>query len=69
MGGVKHHQPHTVQDILRHTLRHFVGNPTVRTMRPPEQNSAWGIGAVLLVLVLLIDLAARLAKTKLKQKQ
>ena len=31
--------------------------------------SAWGIGAVLLVLVLLIDLAARLAKTKLKQKQ
>ena len=31
--------------------------------------SAWGIGAVLLVLVLLINLAARLAKTKLKQKQ
>ena len=27
------------------------------------------IGAVLLVLVLLINLAARLAKTKLKQKQ
>ena len=31
--------------------------------------SAWGIGAVLLVLVLAINLAARLAKTKLKQKQ
>ena len=30
---------------------------------------AWGIGAVLLVLVLAINLAARLAKTKLKQKQ
>ena len=27
------------------------------------------VGAVLLVLVLLINLAARLAKTKLKQKQ
>ena len=31
--------------------------------------SAWGIGAVLLVLVLAINLAARLANTKLKQKQ
>ena len=30
---------------------------------------AWGIGAVLLVLVLAINLAARLAKTRLKQKQ
>ena len=32
-------------------------------------DSAWAIGAVLLVLVLAINLAARLAKTKLKQKQ
>ena len=34
------------------------------TLPPPG-----AIGAVLLVLVLAIDLAARLAKTKLKQKQ
>ena len=32
-------------------------------------SSAWGIGAVLLILVLVINLAARLAKTKRKQKQ
>ena len=41
----------------------------LRAFEDGDFDSAWGIGAVLLVLVLLIDLAARLAKTKLKQKQ
>ena len=41
----------------------------LRAFEDGDFASAWGIGAVLLVLVLLIDLAARLAKTKLKQKQ
>ena len=41
----------------------------LRAFEDGDFASAWGIGAVLLVLVLLIDLAARLAKTRLKQKQ
>ena len=41
----------------------------LRAFEDGDFTSAWGIGAVLLVLVLLINLAARLAKTKLKRKQ
>ena len=41
----------------------------LRAFEDGDFTSAWGIGAVLLVLVLAINLAARLAKTKLKQKQ
>ena len=41
----------------------------LRAFEDGDFDSAWGIGAVLLVLVLVINLAARLAKTKLKQKQ
>ena len=41
----------------------------LRAFEDGDFGSAWGIGAVLLVLVLVINLAARLAKTKLKQKQ
>ena len=44
-------------------------DPKLRAFEDGDFTSAWGIGAVLLVLVLLINLAARLAKTKLKQKQ
>ena len=40
-----------------------------RAFEDGDFDSAWAIGAVLLVLVLAINLAARLAKTKLKQKQ
>ena len=41
----------------------------LRAFEDGDFASAWGIGAVLLVLVLAINLAARLAKAKLKQKQ
>ena len=41
----------------------------LRAFEDCDFDSAWAIGAVLLVLVLAINLAARLAKTKLKQKQ
>ena len=41
----------------------------LRAFEDGDFNSAWAIGAVLLVLVLVINLAARLAKEKLKQKQ
>ena len=41
----------------------------LRAFEDGDFDSAWGIGAVLLVLVLAINLAARLAKDKLKQKQ
>ena len=41
----------------------------LRAFEDGDFASAWAIGAVLLVLVLAIDLAARLAKAKLKQKQ
>ena len=41
----------------------------LRAFEDGDFDSAWGIGAVLLVLVLIINMAARLAKTKLKQKQ
>ena len=41
----------------------------LRAFEDGDFASAWGIGAVLLVLVLAINLAARLAKTRLKQKQ
>ena len=41
----------------------------LRAFEDGDFDSAWAIGAVLLVLVLAINLAARLAKTKLKQKQ
>ena len=41
----------------------------LRAFEDGDFDSAWAIGAVLLVLVLVINLAARLAKTKLKQKQ
>ena len=41
----------------------------MRAFEDGDFDSAWAIGAVLLVLVLAINLAARLAKTKLKQKQ
>ena len=41
----------------------------LRAFEDGDFGSAWGIGAVLLVLVLVINLAARLAKSKLKQKQ
>ena len=41
----------------------------LRAFEDGDFDSAWGIGAVLLVLVLVINLAARLAKSKLKQKQ
>ena len=41
----------------------------LRSFEDGDFDSAWGIGAVLLVLVLVINLAARLAKSKLKQKQ
>ena len=41
----------------------------LRAFEDGDFDSAWGIGAVLLVLVLVINLAARLAKTRLKQKQ
>ena len=38
----------------------------LRAFEDGDFDSAWGIGAVLLVLVLVINLAARLAKSKLK---
>ena len=41
----------------------------LRAFEDGDFDSAWAIGAVLLVLVLAINLVARLAKTKLKQKQ
>ena len=41
----------------------------LRAFEDGDFDSAWAIGAVLLVLVLAINMAARLAKTKLKQKQ
>ena len=41
----------------------------LRAFEDGDFDSAWAIGAVLLVLVLAINLAARLAKTKQKQKQ
>ena len=41
----------------------------LRAFEDGNFTSAWAIGAVLLVLVLAINAAARLAKTKLKQKQ
>ena len=41
----------------------------LRAFEDGDFDSAWAIGAVLLVLVFAINLAARLAKTKLKQKQ
>ena len=41
----------------------------LRAFEDGDFDSAWAIGAVLLVLVLVINLAARLAKAKLKQKQ
>ena len=41
----------------------------LRAFEDGDFDSAWAIGTVLLVLVLAINLAARLAKTKLKQKQ
>ena len=41
----------------------------LRAFEDGDFGSAWAIGAVLLVLVLVINMAARLAKTKLKQKQ
>ena len=41
----------------------------LRAFEDGDFDSAWAICAVLLVLVLAINLAARLAKTKLKQKQ
>ena len=41
----------------------------LRAFEDGDFDSAWAIGAVLLVLVLAINRAARLAKTKLKQKQ
>ena len=41
----------------------------LRAFEDGDFDSAWAIGAVLLVLVLIINMAARLAKTKLKQKQ
>ena len=41
----------------------------LRAFEDGDFASAWAIGAVLLVLVLVINLAARLAKAKLKQKQ
>ena len=41
----------------------------LRAFEDGDFDSAWAIGAVLLVLVLAINLAARLAKNKLKQKQ
>ena len=41
----------------------------LRAFEDGDFDSAWAIGAVLLVLVLAINLATRLAKTKLKQKQ
>ena len=41
----------------------------LRAFEDGDFDSAWAIGAVLLVLVLVINLAARLAKNKLKQKQ
>ena len=41
----------------------------LRAFEDGDFDSAWAIGAVLLVLVLAINLAARFAKTKLKQKQ
>ena len=41
----------------------------LRAFEDGDFDSAWAIGAVLLVLVLAINLAARLAKTQLKQKQ
>ena len=41
----------------------------LRAFEDGDFASAWAIGAVLLVLVLAINLAARLAKAKLKQKQ
>lgn len=41
----------------------------LRAFEDGDFASAWGIGAVLLILVLIINMAARLAKTKLKQKQ
>ena len=41
----------------------------LRAFEDGDFDSAWAIGAVLLVLVLAINMAARLAKTKMKQKQ
>ena len=41
----------------------------LRAFEDGNFKSAWAIGAVLLVLVLAIDLAARLAKEKLRRKQ
>ena len=40
----------------------------LRAFENGDFDSAWGIGAVLLILVLVINIAARLAKKHLRQK-
>ena len=40
----------------------------LRAFENGDFDSAWGIGAVLLILVLIINIAARLAKKHLRQK-
>ena len=62
--------------IARNVVKAYTSNGAtlsvllyLRAFEDGDFDSAWAIGAVLLVLVLAINLAARLAKTKLKQKQ
>ena len=62
--------------IAQNVVKAYTSNGTtlsvllyLRAFEDGDFDSAWAIGAVLLVLVLAINLAARLAKTKLKQKQ
>ncbi len=62
--------------IAQHVVKAYTSNGAtlsvcsiLRAFEDGDFDPAWAIGAVLLVLVLAINLAARLAKTKLKQKQ
>ena len=68
--------PHAAEVIAKSVAKAYTSNGAtlsvllyLRAFEDGDFASAWGIGAVLLVLVLAINLAARLAKTKLKQKQ
>ena len=60
--------------IARNVVKAYTSNGAtlsvllyLRAFEDGDFDSAWGIGAVLLVLVLVINLAARLAKSKLKK--
>ena len=55
-------------DEIRELFLKWSEHAVFEEIEDGDFDSAWAIGAVLLVLVLAINLAARLAKTKLKQK-